>query len=75
MALDQYSLAALINMQMGDRAPALDTVPPHSTVADYFWNAMGDALRRARVLSRMATSLPETAGAAVFDPVRQPEPV
>ena len=74
MALDQYSLAALINLQMGGRAPALEAVPLQPAGADYLWSALGDALRRARVLSRLVASLPDTAGAAVSDAARQPEP-
>lgn len=68
MALDQYSLAALIERQMGTGGTAPDAVPPRPLGADYLWNALGDELRRARVLSRMVAALPAAAMAAVHDP-------
>ena len=75
MALDQYSLAALIEQQMGARGTAPDAVSLRPVGADYLWSALGDDLRRARILSRMIATLPTMASAAVDDPLRRLEPV
>ena len=57
MAENQNSLAALVAMQMGGSAPALDARSLPLDKADYFWNAFSDALRRARVVSQLVTSV------------------
>ena len=59
MALDQYSLAALIQQQMGGSAPALDMGSKTSDGANYFWNALSNDFRRARVVARMVAKIPE----------------
>lgn len=74
MALDQYSLAALIEQQMGTRGTAPDTVSLRRVGADYFWNALSDDLRRARILSRMIATLPTVTSATVDDVPRRLEP-
>ncbi|MGI4795496.1 MAG: hypothetical protein ACRYG8_15760 [Janthinobacterium lividum] len=74
MALDQYSLAALIEQQMGARGTASDAVSLRPVGADYLWNALGDDLRRARILSRMIATLPTMTSAAVDDSLRRLEP-
>lgn len=74
MALDQYSLAALIEQQMGARGLAADAVSLRPVGADYLWNAFGEDLRRARLLSRMIATLPTVTSAALDDPLRRLEP-
>lgn len=74
MTTDRSSLAALIAIQMGGTVPALKASPLHSAGADYLWGALGDALKRARVVSRLVVSLPEAAGAALCNPVASLEP-
>lgn len=74
MALDQYSLAALIEQQMDARGTAPDAVSLRPVGADYLWNALGEDLRRARILSRMIATLPTMNSAAAGDPVRRLEP-
>lgn len=75
MALDQYSLAALIDAQMGGNAPKVGGRPVHAARAEYFWSAFGDAFRRAGTLSRLVALLPETTNGAACDPLRDLEPV
>ena len=72
MALEQYSLAALINQQMAASGAALNTVPSHSVGAAYFWNVLGVELRKARP-SRAAVSLPREARAGTGGAVRMLE--
>ena len=74
MALDQYSLAALVEQQMGVRGTAPEAVSLRPVGADYLWNALGDDLRRARILSRVIATLPTMTSAAVDDPLRRLEP-
>ncbi len=46
MALDQYGLAALIEIQLAVVRPALDAVPmPAAIEADYFWAALEGRFR------------------------------
>ena len=75
MALDQYSLATLIQQQMGGSAPTLYAVPTHSGRANYFWSALGDDLRRARIVSRMVAKIPDACRAGAIGRVRQLEAV
>lgn len=73
MALDQYSLATLIQQQMGVSAQAPDAVPMHSGRANYLWNALGSDLRRARDVSRMVARIPEPGRASASECLRHLE--
>ena len=75
MALDQYSLAALINRQMGAQGESLNTVPRYSVGPAYFWNVLGNELRKARPLPRRVASSPKKSVAALGDVIRQLERV
>ena len=75
MALDQYSLAALINRQMGAHGESLDVVPRYSVGAAYFWGVLGHELRKARPLPQRVAPLPKEAIAALSTVIRQLEQV
>ena len=75
MALDQYSLAALIQQQMGGNAPVLGGEPMHSSASNYFWSALGDDMRRTRVVARMVATIPEPGRGVASGRVRHLEAV
>lgn len=68
MTLDQHSLAALIEQQMGGSMPAPEVARLHSVATDYFWIAVSDALRQSGRFSCVVASMPATASAAACDP-------
>ena len=75
MALDQYSLAALINRQMGAHGESLVIVPRYSVGAAYFWSVLGSELKKAKPLPRRVLSPPKKSIAALSDAIRQLEQV
>ncbi len=75
MALEQYSLAALINQQMLANGAALNSVPRHSVEVAYFWTVLGVELRKARPFPQKVAPLSKQTSVAVDDAVRKLEPV
>ena len=75
MVLDQYSLASLIARQVSAGGAESKPASVPSVEADYFWAALGDEMRRARILSRMVVMGPESGGAAACERVKQFETV
>ena len=73
MALDQYSLAVLITQQISASGAVSQAAPMPSIDADYFWAAVGDEMRRARILSRLVVTVPEAGSAAACERVKQLE--
>ena len=73
MALEQYSLAALIDQQMLANGAALSTVPRHSVGAAYFWNVLGVELRKARPFPRRVASPAKEGSAAADEATRRLE--